>query len=179
MYMKIAIASLALSALTFGQGAHAQADQDFAGVTAADASTMFVASSSPLQISMLSTEEMKSTEGALAWFLPIIGWTGLGAAMGAALSWINNDGNIAWRDVGAGATAGFYGSPVGRVFGPVGSFMMGGAGAASWASYDFAKQVEIANEPSDPIYDYYDHNRLLGYSVPSLGDCFFGDPICR
>jgi hypothetical protein len=65
------------------------------------------------------------------WFAPVIGYTALGAGLGAYHSY-RTTGSINWRDVGAGATGGFYASPMGRAFGTTGSFVMGSLGATAW-----------------------------------------------
>jgi hypothetical protein len=83
----------------------------------------------PLQLALLSEQEMRETEG--AWFLPVVAWTLGGAALGSYTAWRQN-GTVTWRDVGAGATAGFYASPMGRPFGNVGRFVMGGLGSSAW-----------------------------------------------
>ncbi len=86
----------------------------------------------PLQLAVLSEQEMRETEGAL--FLPVVAWTLGGAAWYSLITWQQN-GTVTWRDVGAGATAGFYASPMGRPFGNVGRFVLGGFGSAVWHKY--------------------------------------------
>jgi hypothetical protein len=65
------------------------------------------------------------------WFAPVIGYTALGAGLGAYHSY-RTTGSINWRDVGAGATTGFYASPIGRVLGPTRTLVMGSLGVTSW-----------------------------------------------
>lgn len=84
----------------------------------------------PLALLTLSDGEMQATEG--AWFAPIIGFSAAGGAMGAFQSY-RTTGRINWRDVGAGATAGFYASPlISRALGPTRAFGMGALGSYSW-----------------------------------------------
>jgi len=45
-------------------------------------------------------------------------------------AWRQN-GTVTWRDICAGATAGFYASPMGRPFGKVGRFVIGGLGSST------------------------------------------------
>lgn len=82
------------------------------------------------EMALLSDQEMKETEGEW-WFLPVIGYTAFGAGLGAYHSY-RTTGGFNWRDIGAGATAGFYASPMGRPFGTVGRFAMGSLGSYSW-----------------------------------------------
>lgn len=107
---------------------------------AVDYEALFESESKAVEVAALSTEEMKETEGSFLWFLPVIGYTALGAGSGAVYSYARNDGNVDWRDVGAGATGGFYASPVGRVVGGMGygaGYLIGAAGAESWYSNSF------------------------------------------
>jgi len=123
----------------------------------ADYSAVFDSMADAVEVASLSTEEMKETEGALWWFLPVIGYTALGAGAGAAYSYAQNDGSVDWRDVGAGATGGFYASPVGRVVGGVGygaGYLMGTAGSASWysSSLNDYSSYGAMNSPSGAGY---------------------------
>lgn len=78
---------------------------------------------------LLSEQEMRETEG--AWFLPVLGYSLAGALFGAAHSF-RTTRTVSWRDVGAGATAGFYASPIGRTMNPFFAFGMASAGAYGW-----------------------------------------------
>lgn len=88
----------------------------------------------PLQLAMLSEQEMRETEGAVWWFAPIVGWTVGGGITGVAINrWQTGSWEGSGRAFGAGATAGFYNSNLAvRALTPVGAFVAGGFGAASW-----------------------------------------------
>lgn len=111
------------------------ATQPVAAFTEADVQALFVQDAQPMQLAVLSQQEMMETEGA---FWPaVVLWTAGGAALGSYTAWRQN-GMVTWHDIGAGATAGFYASPFGRPFGNVGQFVMGGLGASSWYwHYDY------------------------------------------
>ena len=134
MSLKHTVVALAAAGLLSAQ-AHAgemqvkaaiQPAQTVAAFTNADLQALFEASDKPMQLAALSQQEMRETEGAW-WFTPVIAWTAGGAALGAYTAWWQN-GTVTWRDIGAGATAGFYASPMGRPFGKVGRFVIGGLG---------------------------------------------------
>ena len=95
-----------------------------------DILAMFEQVDKPVEVVALSSVEMKETEGAW-WFAPVVAWTIGGAAVGSVAAWRQN-GTVTWRDVGAGATAGFYASPMGRPFGNGGRYVMGTFGSSVW-----------------------------------------------
>lgn len=88
----------------------------------------------PMQLAVLSEQEMRETEGAVWWFAPIVGWTVGGGITGVAINrWQTGSWEGSGRAFGAGATAGFYNSNLAvRALTPVGAFVAGGFGAASW-----------------------------------------------
>lgn len=99
-----------------------------------DINALFDQDAKPMELAALSVEEMRKTEGAVFWFAPVVAWTAGGAALGAYTAWRSN-GSVSYRDIGAGATAGFYASPMGRPLGTVGQFAAGTLGASSWYWY--------------------------------------------
>jgi hypothetical protein len=129
----------------------------------ADYSVVFDSMADAVEVASLSTEEMKETEGALWWFLPVVGYTAMGAGASAIYSYRRNDGSVDWRDVGAGATGGFYASPVGRVVGGMGygaGYLIGVAGTEAWYS--------------NSLNSYSDHGAMYspsgaGYSGSGVG----------
>jgi hypothetical protein len=106
-----------------------------AAFSQADIHAMFKQTGKPVEVATLSSVEMKETEG--AFLLNTIGWTVLGGAVGTGAylvytptsQWNAKDAGISFA---TGATGGFYNSvlPM-RAFGTVGSYIMGGFGAAS------------------------------------------------
>lgn len=125
------VLAAALSVVFVGTAQASNLDPVKAGATLdqVDTQALFGAAE-PLALLTLSDGEMQATEG--AWFAPIIGFSAAGGAMGAFHSY-RTTGRINWRDVGAGATAGFYASPmISRALGPTRAFGMGALGSYSW-----------------------------------------------
>ena len=102
--------------------------------TLSDADKDFLFGSQSVQAKTISVEEMKDTNGE---FLPILGsvalWTIGGAILGGILDYAYT-GRVSWRSIGAGATAGFYSSPIMRPIHPIIRFGMGMAGTKAWYS---------------------------------------------
>ena len=101
--------------------------------TAADTQMLFEQDAAPMQLAALSPQEMKETEGAVFWFLPVVAWTLFGGTAGVGINRWTTGSWTGWgRAFGSGATAGFWNSPIVRPFGAVTTYTMGGLGAASW-----------------------------------------------
>ncbi len=100
----------------------------------ADAGLIFETDATPMQLAALSQQEMKETEGAVWWFAPVAAWTVGGGIVGVGVNrWQTGSWEGSGRAFGAGATAGFYNSNLAvRAFTPVGAFVGGSLGAASW-----------------------------------------------
>jgi hypothetical protein len=85
-----------------------------------------------MQLEVLSQQEMKETEGAV-WFVPVALWS-IGGGVGGVV--VNRWQTGAWdgsgKAFGAGATAGFWSSPLVRPLGPVITYGAGALGSASW-----------------------------------------------
>lgn len=98
-----------------------------------DISGMFDQAGQSMQLAALSGQEMKETEGAFFWFAPVVGWSLGGGAFGVGVNrWSTGSWAGSGRAFGAGATAGFWSSPLVRPFGPVTTFGAGALGSASW-----------------------------------------------
>ncbi|WP_456392962.1 hypothetical protein [Persephonella sp.] len=107
--------------------------------TLSNADRDFLFGSQSVQAKTISVEEMKNTNGE---FLPVLGsvalWTIGGAITGGLTSYLAT-GEVSWRDIGAGATAGFYASPIMRPIHPVIRFGMGMAGTKAWYNEIFER----------------------------------------
>lgn len=135
---KLTVTSMAL-ALTLSFGAtSAMAD------TLEDRDMAFAfESEGTMEVATLSEQEMRETEGAAFDPWSTATWTGGGAVFGGAAyaykTWTTGS-NWQWggfgRAVGAGATTGFYSSPLMRVvLNPVTRYGASGLGAASWYTW--------------------------------------------
>ena len=102
--------------------------------SAADTQMLFEQDAMPMQLAALSDKEMRETEGALMWFVPIVGWSAFGGATGVVVNrWQTGSWDGSGPAFGAGVTAGFYTSNFAvRVLGATGSYALGAFGAASW-----------------------------------------------
>lgn len=98
----------------------------------ADIHSMFEQSGPFMQLAALSEVEMKETEGAW-WFVPVMAWSLGGGAFGMGVNrWSTGSWSGSGRAFGAGATAGFWSSPLVRPMGSVTTFAAGTLGSASW-----------------------------------------------
>jgi len=108
--------------------------------SAADMQALFVPSTEPLRVAVLSAQEMEETQGAVIPLVLGAGlWAGGGAVVGSALHLKHHRSTAGmWRAAGAGATGFFYASPLMRgVFGArqIGQFARATAGAAGSAMW--------------------------------------------
>jgi hypothetical protein len=103
--------------------------------SAADTQMLFEQDAMPMQLAALSDKEMRETEGAY-WLVPVALWSIGGGVGGVVVNrWQTGSWTDSGRAFGAGATAGFWSSPLVRPLGPVITYGAGALGSGSWYRY--------------------------------------------